>query len=86
MIFRTKRQHHGGRQFGNPGFSGPGFGQNNFQQPYGSSQSTAQSNSHSNAFGPYGSQNANALAAAQGKLYSTNKIKEYKNCVGRKCD
>ncbi|XP_055304929.1 uncharacterized protein LOC129569790 [Sitodiplosis mosellana] len=49
------------RQFGGPGFGGPGF-----QQPnYGSSQSTAQSNSHSQGFGPAGFGNANALAGAQ---------------------
>lgn len=57
--------------FGGPGFGGPGFGGQGFgyQQPnnFGASQSTAQSNSHSNYFGPEGSLNADALAAAQGK-------------------
>lgn len=43
-----------------------------FYQPnnYDSSQSTAQSNSHSHANGPFGSQNADALAAAQ--AFQTN--------------
>lgn len=41
----------------------------NFYQPnnYDNSQSTAQSNSHSHSNGLFGSENADALAAAQGK-------------------
>lgn len=61
----------------NPGVAGPNafYPQNSlypqnvgFYQPnnYDSSQSTAQSNSHSHGNGPFGSQNADALAAAQG--------------------
>lgn len=70
MNFRVKRQFQPG--FGGQGIGGPGFGQgfpNQFKPPsYDNSQSTAQSNSHSNYFGPNGSQNADALAAAQGNF------------------
>lgn len=52
LFFRAKRQY-------------PYYG---FQNAYDNSQSTAQSNSHSHDFGPFGSQNADALAAAQGKF------------------
>lgn len=52
---------------------GPGFG-GGFQNPFhGSSQSTAQSDSHSNSFGPQGFGNANALAGAQGQSHLFSK-------------
>jgi len=53
---RTKRQ---------SGFY-PNQGFGNFNNGYGNSQSSAQSGSHSNYFGPDGFLDANALAAAQG--------------------
>lgn len=54
--FREKRQYN------------QGFPQNNFFSPsgYDNSQSTAQSHSHSHANQPFGSQNADAAAGAQG--------------------
>lgn len=57
----------------NPGQNGfypqNAFFPQNFYQPnnYDNSQSTAQSQSHSHGNSPFGSQNADALAAAQGK-------------------
>lgn len=59
--FRAKRQHHHGRH----GSGGSGLQ----QQDYGNAQSTAQSDSHSQGFGPNGFNNANALANAQGELH-----------------
>ncbi|XP_055315562.1 ATP-dependent RNA helicase glh-1-like isoform X2 [Sitodiplosis mosellana] len=69
-LVRAKRQF-GGPGFGGSGFGGSGFGGPGFQQPnYDSSQSTAQSNSHSQGAGPAGFGNANALAGAQ--AFQTN--------------